>query len=79
MNCVRYIEHLQCQKRYFQVAEETSRCFGQPKIVATNSNIVAVAGLIKRETKLTVKNIANSVGILSGSVHKILTQQLKPI
>ena len=36
-----------------------------------------MAGLIKQDAILTVKNIVNSVGILLGSAHKILTQQLK--
>ena len=52
---------------------------GQPKTVVTklNANIAAATGLIKRDTKLTVKNIAHNIGIPSGSAHKILTQQLK--
>ena len=50
---------------------------GQPKTVVTNANIAAVAGLIKRDTRLTVKNITHMVGISSGSAYKILTQQLK--
>ena len=37
----------------------------------------AVTELIKRDTKLTVKNIANSICIPQGSVHKILIQKLK--
>ena len=37
----------------------------------------AVTELIKRDAKLTVKNIANSICIPPGSVHKILIQQLK--
>ena len=48
---------------------------GQPKTVLTNANIAAVAGLIKRDASFTVKTIAKCVGISSGSVHKILTQQ----
>ena len=36
---------------------------GQPETVHTNANIAAVAGLIKGDARLTVKNIANSVGI----------------
>ena len=36
-----------------------------------------MADLIKQDAGLTVKDIANSVGISSGSVHKILTQQSK--
>ena len=47
---------------------------GLTKPVVTNGNIAAMAGLIKR---LTVKNIAHSVDISSGSACKILTQQLK--
>ena len=50
---------------------------GQPKTVITNANIAAVAGLIKQDSRLPVKNIAHSVGISSGTAHKILTQQLK--
>ena len=51
---------------------------GQNKNVVTNANIAAVTGLIKRDARLTVKNIAHSVGILLASAHKILThQQLK--
>ena len=50
---------------------------GQPKSVVTIANIAAVAGLIKEDAKLTVKNIAHSVGISLVSAHKILTQQLK--
>ena len=38
-------------------------CPGQPKTVDTNANIAAVAGLIKQDTRLTVKSIAHSVGI----------------
>ena len=40
-------------------------------------NITAVAGLIKRDAILTTQNIAYSVGILSVSARKILTQQFK--
>ena len=52
---------------------------GQPKTVVTNANIAAVAGLLKRGARLTVKNIAHSVGISLGSTHTILTSQLKLI
>ena len=41
------------------------------------ANIAAVTGLIKRDVRLTVKNIANSVGILSGSAHKIFASAIK--
>ena len=50
---------------------------GQPKTVVINANIAPVAGLIKRDFRLSVKYIAHSVGIASGSAHDILTQQLK--
>ena len=40
---------------------------GQPKTIVTNVNTAAVAGLTKRNARLTLKNIAHSVGILSGS------------
>ena len=36
-----------------------------------------MTGLIERDAILTLQNIAYSVGILSGSAHKILTQQLE--
>ena len=51
-------------------------CFrpGQPKTIVTNVNIATVAGQTKRDARLTLENIAHSVGILSGSAHKILTQ-----
>ena len=48
---------------------------GQPKTVSTNCIIDAVVGLIKGDARLTyslfftVKNIAHSVGISSGSAH----------
>ena len=47
----------------------------QPKTVVTFAKIAAVAGLVKRDARLTMQNIAYCVGILSGSAHKILTQQ----
>ena len=48
-----------------------------PKLVATNANVASVTGLYKRDARLTVKNIAHSVGLSSGSTHKIWTHQLK--
>ena len=48
---------------------------GQPKTSITNINIAAVAGLTKRDARLTMKYIVHSVGILWRSAHKILTQQ----
>ena len=36
---------------------------GQPKTIVTNVKIAAVAGLTKREARLTLKTITNSVGI----------------
>ena len=51
---------------------------GQLKTGVTNAtrNIIVVTGLIKRDARLTVRNIAHSVGISSGSALKILTKQL---
>ena len=48
---------------------------GQPETVVTNANIAAVAGHIKQDARLTVKNIPHSVGISYGSAHNILTPQ----
>ena len=39
----------------------------QPKTVATNSYTASVAGLIKRDARLALKNIAHSVGIIGVS------------
>ena len=50
---------------------------GKPKTVVINANIAPVAGLIKRDIRLSVKYIAHGVGISSCSAHDILTQQLK--
>ena len=50
---------------------------GQPRIAVNNAYITAVVGLIKRVARLTVKNIAHSVGTLSGSAQNFLTLQLK--
>ena len=50
---------------------------GQPKTGVINANITAVVGLFKQDDRLILKNIAHSVGILSGSAQKILTRQLK--
>ena len=49
----------------------------QSKTVVTNANIAVMTRLIKRGTRLTVKNIAHRVGISSGSAHKTLTQEFK--
>ena len=48
-------------------------CPDQPKTVITNVNFAPVAGLIKRDARLTSISIAHSVSISSGSVIKILT------
>ena len=50
---------------------------GQSETVVTNAKIAAVTGLIKRDARCTVKTIAHSVEISSGSVQKIYTEQLK--
>ena len=68
------------------MAQETSRWLTSKMVPVLTSpkqflqilyNIAAVVGLIKRDARLTVKNMAHSVGISSGSAHQILTQQLK--
>ena len=50
---------------------------GQPKTNVFNANIAAEADQIKQDTRLTLQNSDYSVCILSGSAHKIFTQQLK--
>ena len=77
MNCVRYIEYLQCPKRKFSggtrnfniVSLITSKMVPvlyNLTLFVSNASIAAVAGLIKRHARLTVINIAQSVGISSG-------------
>ena len=88
MNYVRYIEHLQCQKRLNLVLGGTRNT----KIVSLAKKMVPILvshSLVlpmllcccdrpdKTRQRLTAENIAHSVGISSGSAHKILTQQLK--
>ena len=48
---------------------------GQPNTIVTYVTIAAVADMTTRDARLTLKNIAHSVGILSGSAHKNLTHQ----
>ena len=43
------------------------RALVSPKLIVTNANIAAVAGLIKQDSSITVKNISHSVGISLGS------------
>ena len=38
----------------------------EAKTIVTNAYITAVAGMIKRDARLTLQNIAHSVGILAG-------------
>ena len=51
---------------------------GQPKTAATKANVAAVANVIKQvaRPKLTVKELADTVDITSGTVHNILTWEL---
>ena len=63
--------------RLFKIVSLTLKIIphpGQPKSIVTNVSIAAVVGRIKRDARLTVRNIAHSVGISSGSAHQILTQ-----
>ena len=48
---------------------------GQSTTVVTNANSAAVVGLIKRDARLTVKNIAHSVGISSMLPHRLTKEQ----
>ena len=50
---------------------------GQPRKAATKANVAAVADMVKQDARFTVKEIAHSVGVSSGTVHKILTQELE--
>ena len=59
--------------RWFTNFKDGSRP-GQPKTVVTNAYIAAVAGMNKRDARLTMKSIAHSVCISSGSAHKNLTR-----
>ena len=49
----------------------------QKTVTNVNTCIAAVEGLIKQDALFTVKTIAHSVGLSSGSANKILIQQLK--
>ena len=42
----------------------------------SNNRHTSVSGLVKQDAKLTVKNVAHSVGLIS-SPNKIMTRQLK--
>ena len=57
--------------------ETLERQIKQSNQLSLVANIAAVEGLIKRDTRLKVKNIAQSVDISSGSADKNFTQQLK--
>ena len=69
----RWHKKLQDDFTYFKIGSRP----GQHKSVGTNAIIAALSGLIKQDTRLTVKYTAHSVGLSSGSAHKILTKQLK--
>ena len=69
MNCIRYIEHLGAKTLLFRWHKKFQDGFtnlkdgsrpGQPKSVVTNTNIAAVAGLIKRDvSKRSAKIVTN--------------------
>ena len=48
-----------------------------PRKAATKANVAAVADMVKQDARFTVKEIADSAGVSSGTVHKILTRELK--
>ena len=50
---------------------------GQPRKAVTKADVAAVADMVKQDARFTVKEIADSAGVSSGTVHKILTQELK--
>ena len=50
---------------------------GHSEIVVTNAYIAAATGIIKQNTRLTVKIIAHGVGISQGSADKILTHEFE--
>ena len=68
---------LRWHKKFGFTNDKYSSRFGQPKTIVFNANIAAEADQIKQDTRRTLQNSAYSVGILSGSAHKIFTQQLK--
>ena len=49
----------------------------QPRKTATKAIVAAMADMVKQAARFTVKEIADSVGVSSGTVHKILIQELK--
>ena len=48
----------------------------QPRKYATKANVAAVPHMVKQVARFIVKEIADSVGVSSGTVNKILTQEL---
>ena len=87
MFCVRYIVHLQRPKLKFsggtkniKMVSLTTKMFQMfpswsAQTIDISVYIESVAGLTKRDARPTLKHIAHSVCILSGSAHNILTQQ----
>ena len=50
---------------------------GQPRRATTKANVAAVSDMIKQDARFTVQEIADKVGISSGTVYTILTKELK--
>ena len=60
MNCIRHKEHLQCPRwhKKFQdgfINHKDGSPPGQPVTVVTYIKIAVVAGIVKRDTRLTLK------------------------
>ena len=53
-----------------------SKRSGRPKTAITKGNIAAVKNMVLEDGRYTVKCIAQSVGISSGTIHAILTNHL---
>ena len=51
---------------------------GRSKSAMTKMNVDAVKSMITEDARYTVLDIAKSLGMSSGTVHKILTEELNP-
>lgn len=63
-------------KNGYQGLKDSCRS-GRPKTAITKGNIAAVKNLIDEDGRYTLKYIARTVGVSSGSVHDILTKHLE--
>ena len=63
--------------KYFKGGKTDEPRPGQPRKAATKAYVAAVADMVKQNARFTVKEIAGSAGVSSGTVHMILTRELK--